>query len=84
MRIYMQTPPTSDQPPRFYQIYLERDLLAGWIVTKEWGHVGASGRVKLEHYDDHDTAVAALEETRDAQCKRGYRVVFVQGQNEPR
>ena len=84
MRIYMQTPPSDGQAPRFYQIYLEKDLLTGWLLTKEWGHVGASGRVKLEHYDDHDAALTALEETRDAQSKRGYRVVFVQGQSDYR
>lgn len=80
----MQTPPSDDQAPRFYQVYLEKDLLTGWIVTKEWGHVGASGRVKHEHYEDHDTALKALEDTRDAQCNRGYRVVFVQGQTDYR
>ncbi len=80
MRIYMQTPPLPDQAPRFYQICLERDLISGWILVKEWGQVGSAGRVKHEHYDDLDAAQQALQQTRDQQARRGYQVVFVQGQ----
>lgn len=79
MRIYMQTPPIEEQAPRFYQIYLERDLLQGWMVTKEWGHVGASGRLKHEHYDSLEAAEKAFEDARESQLKRGYRIVFTEG-----
>ena len=84
MRIYMQTPPSAEQSPRFYQIYLEQDLLQGWMLTKEWGHVGTSGRVTHEHFANHEEAQHALESSRATQLKRGYQVVFVQGQTEPR
>jgi predicted DNA-binding WGR domain protein len=80
----MQTPPSAEQSPKFYQIYLEQDLLAGWMLTKEWGHVGASGRVKHEHFNNQEEAQQALEESRSAQLRRGYQVVFVQGQTEMR
>ncbi len=84
MRIYMQIPAMQEQLPRFYQMHLERDLLEGWLLVKEWGHVGSAGRIKQEHYDTIEDAEAALITTRDNQIKRGYQVVFVQGQTEPR
>ncbi len=82
MRIYMQTPPMQDQIPRFYQLCLERDLFNGWSLIKEWGQVGSPGRIKREYYDDLEKAQLAFQRARDQQSKRGYRVVFVQGQME--
>ena len=84
MRIYMQTPPSAEQVPKFYQLALTPDLLQGWMLVKEWGHVGAAGRVKQEHYDDLDSAQQAMEDSRNTQIKKGYHVVFVQGQPKPR
>lgn len=84
MRIYMQTPPLDDALPRFYQLYLEPDLLEGWTLTREWGHLGSPGRVKHEHFNDFETAEKAMAQARDNQTKRGYRVVFVEGQARPR
>lgn len=83
MRIYLQTIPTPDQPPRFYHIHLEPDLFEGWMLTKEWGAQGSSGRVQMKHYDNIQEAESALENIRDAQIKRGYRIVFVEGQSNP-
>lgn len=80
----MQTPAMDDQLPRFYQIHLQPDLLEGWLLIKEWGHSGSPGRVKQEHYTRIEDAENALIATRDAQLKRGYKVVFVQGQNAPK
>ncbi len=83
MRIYMQTPPLDEGLPRFYQIYLEPDLLEGWTLVKEWGYSGSPGRVKREYYANFEAAERAMEATRDAQTRRGYRVVFIQGQANP-
>lgn len=82
MRIYMQTPAFDNKAPRFYQILLEQDLLGGWILVKEWGNQGSSGRVKREVFDSYDTAQAELINARDTQLDRGFKVVFVQGQRE--
>lgn len=83
MRIYMQTGGDAQNLPRFYQIHLEPDLLEGWILVKEWGHQGSPGRVKKEHFKDPDEAQQAALATRDAQLKRGYKVVFIQGTKNP-
>lgn len=79
MRIYLQTAPDPESPPRFYHLFLQKDLINGWSLVRESGRQGASGRVSKKHYDDRDSAVAALLSARDAQLKRGFRVVFVKG-----
>ena len=82
MRIYMQIPPEGDKAPRYYHLHLQEDLLEGWTLVREWGYQGAGGRLKREHFGDRESAEAALMNARDQQLKRGYRVVFMQGQAE--
>ena len=79
MHIYMQTPPEQDGAPRFYHLFLQQDLLGGWSLIREWGYQGASGRIKRDHHETHDEAEAAMMRMRDQQLRRGYQVVFVQG-----
>jgi len=80
MRIYMQTPPGTEQhSPRFYHIILQKDLLGGWTMVREWGQQGSGGRVVKDHFEQLDTAVEALGKARDSQLKRGYRIVFSEG-----
>lgn len=84
MRIYLQTPSTPDRPPRYYHLFLQEDLLGGWSLVKEWGFQGASGTMQREHYADRDDALRALLQHRDAQIRRGYRVMFTKGEDAPR
>ena len=79
MRIYLQTPPGIDKAPRYYHLFLQEDLLEGWTLVKESGNQGSSGRLQRLHFDTHDEAQAALVKARDAQIKRGYRIVFAKG-----
>jgi len=81
MRIYMQSNTDTHSQPRFYHIHLSPDLLGGWLLTKEWGSQGSSGRIQKIHFDNIEEAELEIENTRDAQIKRGYQVVFIQGQN---
>lgn len=83
MRVYLQTQASADRPPRYYHLFLQEDLLGGWSLVKQWGFQGASGTMQREHYTSHDEAVEALTRTRDAQIKRGYRVMFFQGDGAP-
>ena len=83
MRIYMQMPAMEDKPTRFYHLFLQPDLLDGWTLVKEWGFQGSGGRLKREHYPDYDKAETAMMHSRDAQTKRGYQVVFIEGQRGP-
>ena len=79
MRIYLQMPASGDQPPRYYQLVLQEDLLGGWTLIRETGRQDTTGRVKREFFASHDAAERALVKARDSQVARGYQVVFVEG-----
>ena len=83
MRIYMQTRSDDSAPLRFYQLSLQQDLLGGWTLTREWGQPGGRISLKRDTYLERDSALAAFEHTRDAQIKRGFRIMFTQGQDSP-
>jgi len=83
MRIFMQTKPMAAEPPRYYQIALQQDLLGGWTLTREWGQKGVRVSLKREVYLERDDALAAFEHARDAQIKRGFQVMFSQGSESP-
>lgn len=78
MRIYMQTQQT-EQPPRFYQLLIQQDLIDGWNLIREWGQQGARGRSKRNHFDNRSEAEAALLRIRDTQIARGFSVVYTEG-----
>ncbi|MDH5230185.1 MAG: WGR domain-containing protein [Gammaproteobacteria bacterium] len=79
----MQQTADLNHSPQFYQLGLEPDLFDGWNLVKEWGRAGASGRVQKEHYDSFEQAEKALIAARDRQLKKGYRIVFAQGESGP-
>jgi predicted DNA-binding WGR domain protein len=83
MRLYMQTKPVAAEPPRYYQIALQQDLLGGWTLTREWGQPGGRPSAKRELYLERDDALAAFEHARDAQLKRGFHIMFSQGSESP-
>ena len=83
MRIYLQMVATADQPPRFVHLILQRDLLGGWSVVKEAGIQGRPGRVRRDHFEERDDAESALLKERDGQVRKGYQVVFAEGQERP-
>ncbi len=78
MRVYMQHF-AEEEAPRFYQLWLQEDLIDGWTLLREWGRTGAKGRVKQDHFNSHEEALAALERVRDAQLQRGFKVMYVRG-----
>ncbi len=80
MRIYMQTQATPEQPLKFYLLQLQQDLLSGWSLVRESGFQGSRGRVYREFFDHREEAEQALIKRRDLQLKRGYRIVFREGE----
>ena len=80
MRIYMQLSATNEVSPRFYQLLVQQDLLAGWSLIREWGKQGSPGRIKRDHFPTLEDAIAACISVRDSQLKRGYHVVYTRGQ----
>ncbi len=83
MRIYLQTPYNADRASRFYHLFLQEDLLGGWMLVKEWGFQGASGTMQREHFASKEEALRALLQSRDAQIRRGYQVMYTQGETAP-
>jgi len=79
----MQLAATDDTAPRYYHLHLQKDLLEGWSLVREWGFQGAGGRVRKEHFAGWEQAQQALIKVRDEQLRRGYRIVFVQGHEKP-
>lgn len=77
MRIYMQTPPSRENPPKFCHLILQKDLLEGWTVIRETGNQGRSGRVNKQHFEQRDDATSAIEKQRDLHIKKGFKVVFM-------
>lgn len=80
MRLLLQQRPDGREAPRFVQLMLQGDLLGGWTVVRESGFIGGRSQLRREQYLDRDTAVAALEHARDAQLKKGFQLMFVQGE----
>jgi predicted DNA-binding WGR domain protein len=83
MRLYLQTPPASADAPRYVQIVLEQDLLGGWTLYRESGTQGGKATLRREQFLERDEAIAAFEKARDAQLRRGFRVMFSQGLDGP-
>lgn len=83
MRLFMQTKPQTSDSPKYYQLVLQQDLLGGWTLYREWGQQGGRASTKREVYLERDDALAAFENARDAQIKRGFHVMFSQGMEAP-
>lgn len=80
MHIYMQNMGVDNKSPRFYHLMLQKDLLEGWTLIREWGIQGSPGRVKRDHHQSREAALSALISVRNAQLRRGFHVVFTQGE----
>jgi hypothetical protein len=84
MRVFLQQRPAGDEPPRFVQLMLQPDLLGGWTLVRESGQVGGRSQLRREQYLDQPSAVAAFEQARDLQLKRGFQLTYSEGAAAPR
>ncbi|TKR30874.1 hypothetical protein FCE95_12335 [Luteimonas gilva] len=84
MRLLLQQRPDGREAPRFVQLMLEADLLGGWALIRESGQIGGRSQLRREQYMDHASALAALEQARDQQLKRGFQLMFAQGADAPK
>ena len=84
MRLLLQQRPEGREAPRFVQLMLQPDLLGGWTLVRESGQIGGRSTLRREQFLDHASALAALEQARDQQLKRGFQLMFVQGTDAPR
>ncbi len=80
MRLFLQQRPDDREAPRFVQLQLEADLIGGWTLTRESGQVGGRSTLKREQYLDQTSALAAFERARDQTLKKGFQLMFAQGE----
>ncbi|MCM2335637.1 MAG: hypothetical protein NDI66_02505 [Pseudomonas sp.] len=59
---------------------LQPDLLGGWTLVRETGQIGGRSSLRREQFLDQAAALAALEHARDQQLKRGFQLMFAQGE----
>jgi hypothetical protein len=83
MRIYMQAPPALNETPKYLQLILQQDLLGGWTLIKEAGQQGGKVSLKREQHLNLESAQNALMVARDAQLKKGFRIMFAEGEERP-
>jgi predicted DNA-binding WGR domain protein len=57
---------------RFYRLDVQPDLFGGVLLVKEWGRIGAQGRMVAESYENEAPAIAALQRQAERKKKRGY------------
>jgi predicted DNA-binding WGR domain protein len=57
---------------RFYRLDIQPDLFGGALLMKQWGHIGARGRVTAERYDRAALAADALRRQAERKKRRGY------------
>ena len=57
---------------RFYRLDVQPDLFGGVLLVKEWGRIGARGRMVAESYDSAALAAHALQRHADRKRRRGY------------
>ncbi|MEO1147505.1 MAG: WGR domain-containing protein [Cyanobacteria bacterium J06638_22] len=58
---------------RFYRLRLMPDLFGGVSLLREWGRIGAQGRLRVELFADAGQAADAMVTVYRAKQKRGYR-----------
>jgi predicted DNA-binding WGR domain protein len=57
---------------RFYRLDVQPDLFGGVLLVKEWGRIGAHGRMVAEPYDSEALAAVALQRQAERKRRRGY------------
>ncbi|WP_281932618.1 WGR domain-containing protein [Methylocystis iwaonis] len=60
---------------RFYRLDIEPDLFGGVLLMKEWGRIGARGRVVALHFDSQALAATALERQAGRKKRKGYAII---------
>jgi predicted DNA-binding WGR domain protein len=58
---------------RFYRLDVQPDLFGGFTVVKEWGRIGARGRMMDEWHMTEGQALAALQRQAERKRRRGYQ-----------
>jgi len=74
-QMYLFREDSSRNMRRFYLMAVQRDLFGGASLIREWGRIGSSGQLRIDHHPDEGKAVDALADLVTAKRKRGYRLL---------
>jgi predicted DNA-binding WGR domain protein len=62
---------------RFYRLDVQPDLFGGVLLVREWGRIGAQGRMVAEPYESEALAAVALQRQAERKRRRGYSDVWL-------
>ncbi len=66
----------TDAYPRYYEVYLQQDLLDTWVLTRVNGGCGTPlGQVHHQALDNYGAGITAIHDIATVRKKHRYRVV---------
>ncbi len=74
MDAYLEKHDLKKNLHRFYAISVMPSLF-GWSVVRRWGRIGNYGRLKIDLYDDLESAQTEFREKEQEKLRRGYQQV---------
>ncbi len=72
MRVELHRIDPAKNMRRFYRLDIAPDLFGGFLLLRQWGRIGAGGRIKAERYDAEAPALDALRRQAERKRRRGY------------
>jgi predicted DNA-binding WGR domain protein len=58
---------------RFYRLDVQPDLFGGVLLVKEWGRIGAQGRMVAESYESETLAAVALQRQAERESLKRFK-----------
>ncbi len=72
MDAYLEKHDLKKNLHRFYAISVMPSLF-GWSVVRRWGRIGNYGRLRIDLYDDLESAQMGFERKEREKLRRNYR-----------
>lgn len=63
---------TTRNMRRFYRLELQPELFGGVLLVRQWGRIGARGRIVADRFESEELAAQALAQHTDRKMRRGY------------
>ncbi len=60
---------------RYYAMSIQRTLFDEWVLVREWGRIGVSGRIRRDLYPSVGKALDALHDIARVKRSRGYEAL---------
>ena len=73
--VHLRCIDAANNKRRFYVLSVQPTLFGDWVLVREWGRIGRSGRRRHDHYQSAGPAIDALQELARQKCRRGYNAL---------